>query len=427
MKVEFGLFNWGDAIQSGTVFPADIHTSSLPVQDYLEDTDVRTYLMCKNASHVVGCLEAYRVEHIAPIVEDHAMFGICIKSSNSGAPPILCLVRGDSTTSLELQRVYDLDRNGVDFTAEGADQTSWFFFATTYRIIWGLKSSSGNTLVDTMPMKADGLRMTTSEHDEAFAEQEQQSDESEPPRHVDYNADNLAPLRESCLLQHSGPEERERDYSPILEKDTDQLKDLQILNQEVPDLQGTMAEYRPGRPLQDVLRWGMPEFRVQFFHINSSLCKTRHCTLREIFCNLFWTAVAIDKVDLITGDSNQAGQLVKSGAPLVDYNNSLLVQCMEAVVTKVNEQCPPVERVTFQVISNTKAKEYVKMMEAQKWTKETECDGLIAFCIVYGFKQDSVQKIRSLDEYAADRTYRGPAKAFERTFLQGTREISRSC
>ena len=35
MKVEFGLFNWGDAIQSGTVFPADIHTSSLPVQDYL--------------------------------------------------------------------------------------------------------------------------------------------------------------------------------------------------------------------------------------------------------------------------------------------------------------------------------------------------------------------------------------------------------
>ena len=139
--------------------------------------------------------------------------------------------------------------------------------------------------------------------------------------------------------------------------------------------------------------------------------------MREIFCNLFWTAVAIDKVDLITGDSNQAGQLVKSGAPLVDYNNSLLVQCMEAVVTKVNEQCPPVERVTFQVISNTKAKEYVKMMEAQKWTKETECDGLIAFCIVYGFKQDSVQKIRSLDEYAADRTYREPAKAFECTFF----------
>ena len=67
-------------------------------------------------------------------------------------------------------------------------------------------------------MKADGLRMTTSEHDEAFAEQEQQSDESEPPRHVDYNADHLAPLRETCLLQHSGPEENTRDYSSILEK-----------------------------------------------------------------------------------------------------------------------------------------------------------------------------------------------------------------
>ena len=421
MKVEFGLFNWGEAIQSGTVFPADIHTRSLPVQDYLEDTDVRTYLMCKNGSHVVGCLEAYRVEHIAPIVEDHAMFGICIKSSDSGAPPILCLVRGDSTTSLELQRVYDLDKNGVDFTARNADRSSWFFFATTYRIIWGLKSHTGNTLVDTMPMKADGLRMTTSEHDEAFAEQEQQSDESEPPRFVDHNADHLAPLRESCLLRHSGPEENTRDYSSILEKDTDQLKDLRSLNQETPDLQGTMAEYRPGRPLHDVLRWGMPEFRVQFFHINSSLCKTRHSTLREIFCNLFWTALAIDKVDLITGDSNQAGQLVKSGAPLADYNNSLLVQCMEAVVTKLNEQCPPVERVTFQVISNTKAKEYVKMMEAQKWTKESECDGLVAFSIVYGFKQDSIQKIRSLDEYATDQTYRGPAKAMECTFFSKER------
>ena len=43
MKVEFGLFNWGDAIQSGTVFPADIHTSSLPVQDYLEDTDADVF------------------------------------------------------------------------------------------------------------------------------------------------------------------------------------------------------------------------------------------------------------------------------------------------------------------------------------------------------------------------------------------------
>ena len=77
--------------------------------------------------------------------------------------------------------------------------------------------------------------------------------------------------------------------------------------------------------------------------------------------------------------------------------------------------------MTFQVISNTKAKEYVKMMEAQKWTKESECDGLIAFSIVYGFKQDSIQKIRSLDEYAADQTYKGPAKAMECTFFSKER------
>ena len=96
------------------------------------------------------------------------MFGMCISSSRSGAPPILCLVRGDSTNRLELQRVADLDKNGVDFMNDDADQSSWFFFATTYRIFWRLKSSREKTLVDTMPMKADGLRMTTSEHDEVF-------------------------------------------------------------------------------------------------------------------------------------------------------------------------------------------------------------------------------------------------------------------
>ena len=152
----------------------------------------------------------------------------------------------------------------------------------------------------------------------------------------------------------------QQNYEPMLERDTAQLQDLQSLNQEVPNLQGRIAEYRPGRPLHDVLRWGMPEFLVQFSHVNSSLCKGRHYTLREIFYNVFWTAIAIDKVDLIIGDSNQAGQLVKAGANLVDYNNSLLVQCLEAVTNKVNEQCPPIERVTFQAISNTKAKEYAR-------------------------------------------------------------------
>ena len=89
--------------------------------------------------------------------------------------------------------------------------------------------------------------------------------------------------------------------------------------------------------------------------------------------------MAIDKVDLITANSNQAGQLIKAESLIVDNNNSLRVQCREAVVNKVNEQAHPCDRVTFQVISNTKAQEYVKMME--------------------GFKQDSIKKLRTLDMY----------------------------
>ena len=109
-----------------------------------------------------------------------------------------------------------------------------------------------------------------------FAEQEQQSDDSEVPRQVDYNAEVQAPCLGYSLLKHSGPAGSDRDYVPIMEMETAQLQELQTLNQEVPNLQGQMAEYRPGRPLIDVLRWGMPEFRVQFFHINSALCKERH-------------------------------------------------------------------------------------------------------------------------------------------------------
>ena len=176
-KVEFGLYKWGAAFELGTDFPADIDTASLPAQDYLEDYDLRTHLMCRNASRFIGVLEAKRVDQLRNIVADNAMFGMCIKSSRSQAPPIMCLARGDNTTRLELQRVVDLDKESVDMNDESADLSTWFFLATTYRIIWGLKSARENTLLDTMPMKADGSRMTTFERDEVFAEQEQQSDD----------------------------------------------------------------------------------------------------------------------------------------------------------------------------------------------------------------------------------------------------------
>ena len=67
----------------------------------------------------------------------------------------------------------------------------------------------------------------------------------------------------------------------------------------------------------------------------------------------------------------------------------------------MNEGQSPLDRVTFQVISNTKSREYVKMMEAQTWTEGDEGDGLVGFCMVYGFKQSSIQKLRSIDHYVA--------------------------
>ena len=183
------------------------------------------------------------------------------------ALPILFLVRGDATTRLELNRVHDLDKNGVINSSDEADLSTWFLFATTYRIIWGMKSEERNALVDTMPMKPDGRRMTTSEQDEIFAEQEQQSDESEMPRHVDYNAEVYGPNIRYSLLHHNGPQPSEQSCVPVVEAETAQVREIrgiQTLFRDAPNLQGQMAEYRPGRPLHDVFCCGMPEF----FHIN---------------------------------------------------------------------------------------------------------------------------------------------------------------
>ena len=112
-------------------------------------------------------------------------------------------------------------------------------------------------------MKADGRRVTTPEQAELFAEQEQQSDESEMLRRGGYNSDD-APGVGHSLLHHNGPEQADQRYVPIIEVETSQILEIQTMSQDAPNLQRQMAEYRPGHPLCHVFRWGMPEFRLQF-------------------------------------------------------------------------------------------------------------------------------------------------------------------
>ena len=98
-----------------------------------------------------------------------------------------------------------------------------------------------------------------------------------------------------------------------------------------------MAEYRHGRLSFDVYRWSMPEFRVQLFHIASKYAKERPVSFRQQWYSILWTIIAVDKVDLLLGDSNQAGQYIKWDATFCDYNNSILVQCIEAILNHIND------------------------------------------------------------------------------------------
>ena len=55
---------------------------------------------------------------------------------------------------------------------------------------------------------------------------------------------------------------------------------------------------------------------------------------------------------------------------------------------------PPVERVTHQAISNTKAREYVLMMEAQSWSQENEADALVG----YGHQTSTLRRMFAKDD-----------------------------
>ena len=81
------------------------------------------------------------------------------------------------------------------------------------------------------------------------------------------------------------------------------------------------ARLNTGPAAVDVLCWIMPKFRVQFFHIICQFAKTRFNAVqkRKIFCKVLWTAISIGKADLITGDSNMAGQMDNMSAVFVDW------------------------------------------------------------------------------------------------------------
>ena len=60
-------------------------------------------------------------------------------------------------------------------------------------------------------------------------------------------------------------------------------------------------------------------------------------SFRQQWYSILWTSIAVDKVDLILGDSNQAGRYIKRDATFCDYNDSILVQCIEAILSRIND------------------------------------------------------------------------------------------
>ena len=156
-KVEFTLFNWGSAVQKGTLFPGDEERGNRTIPDFVDDLDVRGYLMFRNSAHIVTCCEAAMADYRA-IADDNAIFGMQVNSL-SGAPSLFLGIRGCDTSRIELIRVRDQDKEGNCMTICDDHDGTWCVFACTFRIIWGLKADAP-TLVDTAPMLSTGERMT---------------------------------------------------------------------------------------------------------------------------------------------------------------------------------------------------------------------------------------------------------------------------
>ena len=159
-----------------------------------------------------------------------------------------------------------------------------------------------------------------------------------------------------------------------------------------------------GADRYDVRRMGLAECRVAVFHISSYAWRNAY----EETCRRwagFLTQCLVHQVDFVQGDGNLFAQRNFKRDVHSDYRTCILVDILSRVLTEINMNRTPTNRITYNICSSTSAAEYIK---AQQQNNAANTDNMITIALCYG-KQVAVLQERMNHESASDDIYMGPA------------------
>ena len=121
----------------------------------------------------------------------------------------------------------------------------------------------------------------------------------------------------------------------------------------------------------------------------------------------FLSAAIAHSVDFITGDGNLFAQRNFKRDQHSDFKTCILVDLLERLLDEINKNCTPVDRITYNIVSSTKAVEYIKAQT--EGFSDTDCILLISLC--YGKQHQIVEERAKGAKVCSDDNgkYKGPA------------------
>ena len=156
----------------------------------------------------------------------------------------------------------------------------------------------------------------------------------------------------------------------------------------------------------DVRRLFLAEVRVAVFHIQAYAWQNSYQEACTRWLNFVSSAIA-HSVDFITGDGNLFSQRNFKRDTHSDFKSCILVDLLERLLTEINANRVPANRITYNIVSSTQAAEYVKAQ-----TDDTgDCDSMILISLCYGKQMQIVEdRAKRAQEVTSDSgMYSGPA------------------
>lgn len=304
---------------------------------------VLPYIVFRNPAHIIALCEAGGIEEYWQVAINNGCFGL-VCESNFGAPALACFLRGSPAQGAVVELIMHLDHQ-----SENVANVMWLFHGCIFRCIFG--NASEGTMLD----RQSGTRMSRAD--------------------IPAAASSSQPIE-----PHSGPISSSNDFS------------VGVIHM-VPDAEMTVSStdipvYRYGDETV-VHRTGLSEARVAVFHINSYSFRLQFS--QSVYAWTQFVAAAIaSQCDYITGAGNLFAQRAFKAELCNDFHTCILTDILERTLEASNRERTYAQRITYQVVSSTQHKEWVK----SQMRLDNDSDCMIAFSICYG-KQVAIQQERA--------------------------------